>query len=79
MQTKLTKSNEISPANSAPEDLSGGSEVNRAMRGLGVHALAEKAKELHLLANKPTRHTDLLATNDDDALPIEELLGDDRR
>ena len=65
------------PADGAPEDLGGGAEMDGAMGGFGVHALAEEAEVLHLLADEAAGEGDLLAPDDDDALPGEELLGDD--
>jgi len=53
--------------------------VDGAVRRLGVHPLAEEAEVLHLLADEAARHADLLAADDDHLLPIEELLGDNRR
>lgn len=67
------------PSNGTPEDLGRGSIVDGTMRGLGVHPFTEKTKELHLLADKASRHADLLATHHHDALPIEQLLGKDGR
>jgi hypothetical protein len=67
------------PADGAPQDLGRGAEVDGPMGWLGVHPLAEKAEVLHLLAYESTRHTDLLAADDDHLLPIEQFLGDNRR
>jgi len=53
--------------------------VNGAVRRLGVHPLAEEAEVLHLLADEAARHADLLAADDDHLLPIQQLLGDNRR
>ncbi|OAY70255.1 hypothetical protein ACMD2_06170 [Ananas comosus] len=67
------------PAHGAPEDLGGGSEVDGAVRGLGVHALAEEAEVLHLLPHEPPREAQLLAPHHHHALPVQELLRHDRR
>ena len=46
-----------------------------AMGRLGVHALAEEAKILHLLAHEATGEADLLASDHHHLLTIEQLLG----
>lgn len=66
------------PTDGAPEDLSGGSEVDRTMGRLGVHSLAKKPHVLHLLANQTTGDTDLLAPNHHNLLTIQKLLRNDR-
>lgn len=76
MQKKRAKT---IPTNGAPEDLSGGTEVNGAMGGLGVHPLPQEAHVLHLLADQPAGDADLLAPDDDDFLAVEKLFGDNRR
>ena len=53
--------------------------MDGAVRRLGVHPLAEEAEVLHLLADEAARHADLLAADDDHLLPIQQLLGDNRR
>lgn len=58
------------PADGAPEDLGRGAEVDGAVGGLGVHALAEKAEVLHLLADEPLVEADLLTADDHNALPV---------
>lgn len=51
--------------------------MDGAMRGFGVHALAEEAHVLHLLPDEAAGDADLLAADDDDLLTVEKLLGDD--
>mmetsp|Transcript_28490 Transcript_28490/g.72489 ORF Transcript_28490/g.72489 Transcript_28490/m.72489 type:complete len:212 (-) Transcript_28490:158-793(-) len=43
-------------AHSPPEDAGGSTEVEWATHGVGVHALAQEALVLHLLAHQATRH-----------------------
>lgn len=68
----------MGPADGAPEDLGGGAEVDGAVGGLGVHALAEEAEVLHLLTDEAAREADLLAANHHHFLAVEEFFGQDR-
>jgi len=52
-----------SPAHGPPENTRGSAEVERASGGVGVHALAQEALILHLLANEPSRDGDLLSAS----------------
>lgn len=53
--------------------------MNGSMRRLRVHTFAKEPHVLHFLADESTGEANLLASNDDDLLPIEQLLGHDRR
>ena len=61
--------------NSSPEDLSRSTEVNRTMRRLSIHAFGQEPQVLHLLPDQPTRDTYLLASFNDNFLPIQQLFG----
>lgn len=67
------------PTNGAPKDLSGGTEVNGAMRRFSVHSLPQETHVLHLLTDQSAGDADLLAPDNDNFLSIEKLFGDDRR
>ena len=73
-QKKKTKERNI-PSNSTPEYFRRSTEVDRSMRRLGIHPLTKKTKVFHLLPNKTTRKCDLFATNNNNALSTEKLLG----
>lgn len=49
--------------------------MNGAVRGLGVHPLAEEAQVLHLLSDETAGEADFLAADDDDSLAVQEFLG----
>ena len=53
--------------------------MNGPVRGLSVHTFAEEPHVLHFLTHESTGEANLLASHDDYLLPVEELLGDDRR
>mmetsp|Transcript_12942 Transcript_12942/g.32813 ORF Transcript_12942/g.32813 Transcript_12942/m.32813 type:complete len:200 (+) Transcript_12942:886-1485(+) len=64
-------------ADGAPEDAGGGAEVDGALFGVGVHALAEEGEELALVAEEGAGDVDFFGAHDGDGLAVEELLGDD--
>lgn len=67
------------PTNGTPEDLSGGAEVDWAMRRFGVHAFAEESHVLHLLPHEAAGDADLFAAHHHHFLPVEQLLRHDGR
>ena len=67
------------PADGAPEDFRGGAEVNGAVGGFSVHALAEEPHVLHLLANKASGDAYLFAPQHHHLLPVQQLLRHYRR
>lgn len=67
------------PSDSSPEDFGGRTEVDGAVRGLGVHALSPESHVLHLLPHEASRYGDLIAAYDGYSLAVQEVLGYDRR
>lgn len=60
-----------------PEDLGRGSVVVGTMGGPDVRALLQERKVLQLVAEERAGDVDLLATDHNEALAVEDLLGDD--
>nr|GMD64236.1 hypothetical protein CKAN_00693800 [Ipomoea batatas] len=65
------------PSDGAPENLRRCAEVDGAVGGLGVHALAEEAVVLHFLTDEAAGEADFLAADNNHSLTIEQLLRQD--
>ena len=61
-------------ADGSPEHTGGLFEVLEASAGVGVDALAEEFAELELVSEERSRSVDELATHDDNALTVKQLL-----
>ena len=59
----------------SPEDAGRGAEVNVALSGVSVSRLAQELVELQLVSEERPRSEESFASNNDDSLTIEELLG----
>lgn len=66
------------PTDCSPYDLGRSTEVNRAMRGLGIHTLPQEPHVLHFLANQSSRDANFFTSDEDHLLAIEKLLGHNR-
>merc|ERR1711981_429133 len=64
-------------ANSAPEDLGGRSQVEGSSLGVDVATLAQERVVVVLVLLEDTRDLHLLATNNNNALSVQDLLRDD--
>ena len=74
---KKNKEKKNRPTNGAPEDLGGGTEVDGAMGGFGVHAFAKEPQVFHLLPHQPARDANLFTANDHHFLAVQKLLRHD--
>lgn len=63
-------------ADGAPEDTRRSLVVEGTLTRVGVHALAEEVSPEHLVTEERTRDVKLLGADANNALTVEELLGD---